>query len=54
MRTRIGICSVCGGNVMAETGLWSGMNPPPPAECENCHAIAQDKVIHMIKRPEGK
>ncbi len=47
MRKRIGSCSICGGDVMAYTGAWFSVNPPPPPECSKCGATTSDDVIDM-------
>ena len=52
MQTRIGTCSLCGGDVMGYTGAWWSTLPPPP-ECASCGAVpawASD-VIPMVPRP---
>lgn len=40
METVIGICSICGGRVIAHIGPWLSVNPPPPPTCEVCGAVA--------------
>lgn len=49
MRTRIGRCSICGGDVVGETGAWGSVLPPPPARCESCGAWPKGEVIEMVK-----
>lgn len=47
MKTRIGTCSICGGDVMDHVGAWGSITPPPPATCNKCGAINKNDVIQM-------
>ena len=49
MRTRIGTCGNCGGDVYGHTGPWHGVNPPPPPSCVKCGAVVKghDDVLPM-------
>jgi hypothetical protein len=50
--TRVGTCSLCGGDVMGYRGAWFGINPPPADSCSRCGAVAagQSDVIPMVPR----
>lgn len=50
MRTKLGICSICGGEVWMVT---AGMPPLPPPTCDSCGATAKPTgpVIPMQKSP---
>ena len=52
MDTRIGTCSLCGGDVYGYTGPWWGTVPPPPPTCRNCGSIPKwaDDTIDMSPR----
>lgn len=55
METRIGTCSLCGGDVMAEgvNGWWS-IDPPPAPRCASCGAVtaaSQRDTIPMVPVP---
>ena len=47
--TKIGICSLCGGDVVAYEGAWYGVQPPPPPKCTGCGAKKAENVIKMVK-----
>lgn len=49
MRSRIGTCSLCGGDVMGHSGAWHAIIPPPPPTCTSCGAVSAtgDPVIQM-------
>jgi hypothetical protein len=53
MSTRVGTCSLCGGDVMGVRGAWMSILPPPPDTCAECGAVAagQNDVIPMVQRP---
>jgi len=54
MLQKIGVCSLCGGDVMAYTGAWGGTQPPPPPTCSTCKAVSaysRSPVIPMV--PKG-
>lgn len=45
----IGVCSLCGGQVVGHRGVWHGIIPPPPAYCTSCGAVeAGGPVIPMV------
>lgn len=49
----IGTCSICGGDVVAYTGIWMSVAPPSPPSCRNCGAVpaaSQAPVIPMVPR----
>jgi len=51
--TRIGRCSICGGDVMAFTGMfYMSTVPPGPPSCSQCGAVeaGHDPVIQMEPR----
>ena len=50
--TRVGSCSLCGGDVMAHVGPWWSINPPPPAKCSGCGAVSASDVVPMIRLPQ--
>lgn len=51
-QTRIGSCSICGGDVLGHTGPWWGVCPPPPARCARCGAVEdRGDVIRMRPCP---
>lgn len=56
MTTRkIGTCSLCGGNVLAYTGPWASVSPPPEPCCASCNAVVADEpVINMRPRNAGR
>ena len=47
MEQRVGICSLCGGDVRGYRGPWAGVGPPPPDRCSVCGAYAANEVIEM-------
>lgn len=49
---KIGVCSICGGDVVGWVGGWLATVPPPPATCQSCNAVsaAGEPVIPMRKR----
>lgn len=50
----IGSCSICGGNVVAYTGAWMSILPPPLPTCTHCGAVnarSELPVIPMVPRP---
>lgn len=49
MDSRIGTCSLCGGDVMAWTGAWWSVNPPPSARCVKCNAVQSKDIIQMTR-----
>lgn len=53
----IGKCSICGGDVVKNTGpMWMVGEPPPPT-CMECGAIPAEyalPVIDMIPRPKPR
>lgn len=51
METRIGTCSLCGGDVFGHTGAWWGVVPPPPPKCRKCGAVSaqHDDTIPMVR-----
>lgn len=52
MRTVIGTCSLCGGDVVGHSGVWMATIPPPPARCSSCGATeARKPVIPMRHAP---
>lgn len=51
---RVGVCSICGGEVLGYRGAWSSVLPPPPDECSSCGAIREDEVIKMRPRESGR
>lgn len=44
----VGKCGSCGGRVTIPT-IWHGVNPPT-AQCESCHAYADD-TAHLPVMP---
>jgi tRNA(Ile2) C34 agmatinyltransferase TiaS len=49
----VGKCSICGGDVRGQTGMFYGK--PPPFYCPSCGATNEDrpdKVIRMRKSSE--
>lgn len=55
MNEKIGVCSLCGGNVYGHVGPWWGVVPPPPARCTRCGAYPvghAERVIPM-EHPRG-
>lgn len=50
--TRIGTCSLCGGDVMGWTGGWWSIKPPPPDRCSSCGAVRAGEVIDMVRAPK--
>lgn len=51
METRIGTCSLCGGDVIAWTGGWLSVCPPDPPRCSRCGARLGSDVIRMVPTP---
>lgn len=54
---RIGSCSLCGGDVMAVTGFYHSIVPPPPPTCSQCGAVergGRGPVIDMEPAVGGK
>ena len=49
--TRVGSCSVCGGNVYGVRGAWHSVTPAPPDECRNCGATSVSDTIKMYPKP---
>lgn len=48
MQGIVGICSICGGEVVGHTGAWMAVVPPPPARCTKCGAVEQrGQVVRM-------
>jgi hypothetical protein len=54
VKEKIGTCSQCGGPVMAYTGPWMGVVPPPPPECRDCGAVSVKNDPIVETRPKGK
>ena len=48
---RVGICSICGGDVVGVRGPWWSVSPPPPDACLACGARAASDVIKMVSPP---
>lgn len=55
MATRLGSCSICGGEVMAvDSWEWFSTEPLPPPTCRSCGAVtaaSQRDVIPMVPVP---
>jgi hypothetical protein len=51
MTQRVGICSICGGDVVGYRGAWMAVIPPPPDQCSNCGATRKENVIEMVHLP---
>ena len=49
--TRVGTCSICGGDVRGVRGAWMSILPSPPDTCSNCGAVAGGDGIQMTPRP---
>jgi D-arabinose 1-dehydrogenase-like Zn-dependent alcohol dehydrogenase len=49
MEQKIGVCSICGGDVVAWRGPWHAVIPPSAPHCTNCGAVeaASEPVIPM-------
>lgn len=50
MEQRLGICSLCGGEVYGHLGPWWGLVPPPPATCRSCGGVQAGSIIPMVPR----
>lgn len=48
MNQCIGVCSICGGQVMSYVGAWMAITPPPPPTCSQCGAIAAGSAREVI------
>ena len=51
--SRVGTCSLCGGDVYGHRGAWFGVVPPGPDTCVHCGAVAaswRSDVIEMQPR----
>ncbi len=50
MMNCIGTCGHCGGSVMAHTGAWMGVMPPPPPRCASCGYVGagSTRVVRMV------
>lgn len=46
---RIGVCSICGGEVVGYRGAWMATIPPPPDRCTSCGAVRAADVIEMVR-----
>ena len=46
-KRRVGVCSICGGDVYAYQGAWLSIDPPPPPTCSLCGAQDRGPVIEM-------
>jgi len=55
MEHKIGVCSICGGDVVAWHGPWMAVIPPPAPHCARCGAepAAANPVIPMRQRGAG-
>lgn len=51
--TRVGTCSVCGGDVYGHRGPWFGVVPPSNDECKQCGAVGawQSDIVPMQPNP---
>lgn len=49
METRVGTCSLCGGDVVGIRGAWWSINPPPPDTCSRCGGVSAADVIRMVR-----
>ena len=51
--TRVGTCSVCGGDVYGHRGPWFGVNLPPNDECKQCGAVGARRpgIVPMQPHP---
>ena len=47
--TKVGICSICKGDVMKYTGAWYSVRPTPDNECKSCGAGPNYPVMDMKK-----
>lgn len=58
MATRLGTCSICGGDVMdVDSGEWFSTAPFPPPTCRSCGAVtaaSRRDVIPMVPVPAGR
>lgn len=57
--TKIGVCSLCGGDVYEYDGeIWGNQHRPiPPARCGTCNAVrdkGKPKIIPMVPDKEDK
>ena len=54
--TRVGTCSLCGGDVMGFRGVWMATFPPPPDECSSCGAVPayNNDIIPMTPSPKKR
>lgn len=48
--TRVGTCSLCGGNVVGHRGARMSINPPPPDRCVSCGATSASDLIKMYPK----
>ena len=56
-KVKIGVCSICGGDVTTPHA-WRSIVPPPPEECSRCGATRDEgwPIIVMTRRrppPDG-